>query len=215
MPFPETWLIDGPKTATITLVLAHGAGQPKDSVFMDSIARLIAAGGVRVVRFDFPYMAERARSGRQRPPDREPALLECWRGVIAELDAQGVPRRSLVIGGKSMGGRMASLIADEAGVAGLVCLGYPFHPPGRPERLRVAHLQAIRTSTLICQGARDLFGRPDEVARYRLSSLVRVSWIGDGDHSFKPTKTSGRTEAQNLGLAVDEVLAFIAGLADK
>jgi len=117
-----------------------------------------------------------------------------------------------VLGGKSMGGRMASLIADQTGAAGLVCLGYPFHPPGRPERLRTEHLAMLRTPTLICQGERDPFGRPDEVARYDLSHAIRLAWIPDGDHSFKPRKRSGRTWEANLDLAAAEVLGFLNGL---
>ncbi len=116
--------------------------------------------------------------------------------------------RKLLIGGKSMGGRIASLVADECNVRGLVCLGYPFHPPGRPERLRTAHLRDLKTPTLILQGERDAFGRPDEVSEYDLSSKIRVHWIADGDHSLKPRKSSGRTQEQNLSEVVEEILRF-------
>lgn len=98
------------------------------------------------------------RQGKQRPPDREPVLLKTWQDVIAAIVNTGFPRERLLIGGKSLGGRMASLIADEQAVAGLICLGYPFHPSGKPERLRTVHLRAIKTPTLICQGSRDPFG---------------------------------------------------------
>ena len=113
------------------------------------------------------------------------------------------------MGGKSLGGRMASLIADEVGAAALVCLGYPFHPPGRPDDLRTAHLLRLQTPTLICQGNRDPFGRPEEVAGYRLSPAIRVAWIADGDHGMVPRKASGRTWEQNLDEVVSEVLGFL------
>ncbi|MFP5286233.1 MAG: alpha/beta fold hydrolase, partial [Thermoanaerobaculia bacterium] len=136
------FLFDGPESAAgPVVVLAHGAGAPMDSPFMNAMARGLAARGLRVARFEFPYMHRRRAAGERKPPDREPVLLGTWRAAI---DALGGAER-VVIGGKSMGGRMASMIADEAGVRGLVCLGYPFHPQGRPERLRVAHLADLRT----------------------------------------------------------------------
>lgn len=143
---PPDILFDGPATARRTIVLAHGAGVGMDSPFMAAMAKGLADRGFRVARFEFPYMAGR-RTGKKRPPDREPALRAAWLRVIAELGAD-----SLVIGGKSMGGRIATLIADEAKVAGLVCLGYPFHPVGKPKQLRVEHLRTIKTPTLILQG---------------------------------------------------------------
>src|SRR5262245_20483467 len=131
-------LTDGPKTSHHTLVFAHGAGAPMDHSFMNAVARGVGERGIRVVRFEFPYMAAR-RTGPERKrrggaPDRQPVLLQTWRDVVAEL---GGP--DLVIGGKSMGGRMATMIADELRVRGVAVLGYPFHPPGQPAKLRTAH----------------------------------------------------------------------------
>jgi uncharacterized protein len=197
-------LVDGPDAPT-SLVLAHGAGAPMDSPFMAHFASALGARGVRVVRFEFPYMRAR-RDGERRPPDREPVLLGAWREVIA---ACGGGER-VVIGGKSLGGRMASLLADEVGARGLVCLGYPFHPPGKPERLRVRHLETLATPALIVQGTRDPLGSRDEVAAYPLSAAIRIHWLEDGDHSFKPRARSGRTAQQNLDEAVDAVHAFVA-----
>jgi uncharacterized protein len=188
------------------VVLAHGAGAPMDSPFLDYVAAGLVTRGLRVVRFEFPYMQAR-REGRRPPPDREPVLLGRWRAVLAELGG-----RPPVIGGKSLGGRMASLLADEVGARGLVCLGYPFHPPGKPQRLRVAHLGSLRTPTLVVQGTRDALGSRDEVAGYRLSRSIRVHWIEDGDHSLKPRARSGRSERQNLDEAVDAVAQFVGGL---
>jgi predicted alpha/beta-hydrolase family hydrolase len=118
-------------------------------------------------------------------------LRESW---LSAVEALGGGKR-LVIGGKSMGGRIASMVADEAGVRGLVCLGYPFHPPGRPEKLRTKHLENLATPALIVQGTRDQFGTKEDVAGYSLSESIRVAWIEDGDHSYKPRASSGRTEA--------------------
>ena len=202
-------LTDGPAGAPLTLILAHGAGAPMDSAFMDRIAKGIAGAGWRVVRFEFPYMAARRATGARRPPDRAPVLLDTWRRVVAEI-GQERP----VIGGKSLGGRMASMFADEAGVRGLVCLGYPFHPPGRPDRLRTAHLEALETPALILQGERDPFGRADEVPCYTLSETISLAWLPDGDHSFKPRKASGHTEESNLALAVERICSFLDALAE-
>ncbi|MGE0759921.1 MAG: alpha/beta family hydrolase [Pirellulaceae bacterium] len=170
---------------------------------MESIAAGLAKYGIRVVRFEFPYMAARRTIGKQRPPDREPVLRETWLNVI-----RSVKTKRLCIGGKSMGGRIASLIADEAGVAGLVCLGYPFHPVGKPDQLRIEHLKSIRTPALIVQGTRDPFGSQEEVAGYSLSPAARLHWLPDGDHSFEPRKSSGRTSEQNLAEAVEVVAGF-------
>jgi predicted alpha/beta-hydrolase family hydrolase len=111
-----------------------------------------------------------------------------------------------------MGGRIASQVADEARVAGLVCLGYPFHPVGQPDRLRVEHLRALKTPALIVQGTRDPFGSRDEVTRYPLSPAVRVLWLEDGDHDFKPRKASGRTQEQHWSAGLAAILAFVEAL---
>ncbi len=204
---PE-FLIDGPDGGT-TVVLAHGAGAAMDSPFMETVAWGLAGAGFRVVRFEFPYMRARRTEGKRPGPNRAPVLIDTWKEVIAGV---GPPAR-LIIGGKSMGGRIASLIADESGVRGLICLGYPFHPPGKPERTRTEHLAALATPTLILQGTRDRLGMPDEVSRYALSPEISLHWLEAGDHSFKPTKASGRTETENLEEAIAAAAAFVNGLA--
>jgi predicted alpha/beta-hydrolase family hydrolase len=203
-------LMDGPKKAKRTIVLAHGAGAGMDTPFMDFFVKRLADRAFRVARFEFPYMAAKRLTGKAKPPDREPVLLDTWHKVVEKLGRQG-----LVIGGKSMGGRIASLIADEAGVAGLICLGYPFHPVGKPEKLRVEHLQTIKTPTLVVQGERDPFGNREEVARFSLSPAVRVKWITDGDHNFKPRKSSGKVELENWQMALDEIVGFLESLAAR
>jgi hypothetical protein len=200
-------LIDGPESAP-RVVLAHGAGAPMDSPFMQRMAQGLAGNGLCVVRFEFLYMKRRRTGGRSGAPDPPHVLQGRWMAVIGHL---GRPER-LVIGGKSLGGRIASTIADEAGVAGLVCLGYPFHPPGRPEKLRTAHLLGLRTPTRIVQGTRDPFGTPDEIGRYDLSPSIRTTFLEDGDHSFKPRVRSGRTLEQNLEEAIAAVTEFVNGL---
>jgi len=214
---PEPRLIDGPAAAPATLLLAHGAGAPMDRPFMLAIATGLADKGWRVVRFEFPYMARARLTGRRGGLDRLPVLLECFRD---QLNLEG-GERPLFPGGKSLGGRVASLLLDALSrggsaaeedlgetVRGGICLGYPFHPPGKPERLRTEHLQTLRTPTLILQGERDPFGRPEEVAGYALSPQLQLQWIPHGDHSFKPSRSSGLTEAGNWALAVEHVDRF-------
>lgn len=199
-------LVDGPDTAP-TLVLAHGAGAAMDSPGMTDVASRIAARGVRVVRFEFAYMASR-RVGVRRPPPRADTLLDEYRAVLAEVGGRPV------IGGRSMGGRVASMIADErftsGNVAGLACLSYPWHPPEKPDQPRVTHLADLRVPTLIVQGTRDPFGSPSEVAGYALSSSVELLWLDDGDHDLRPRKAvSGFTYARHLDTAADAVAAFV------
>ena len=176
-----------------------------DSPFMQAFAEGLATRGLRAARFEFPYMVERRNTGKKMPPNRAPILMQTWHAVI---DGLGPPER-LIIGGKSMGGRMASLVADEAGVAGLVCLGYPFHAPGKPPGPnRLEHLETLKTPTLICQGTRDTLGTIDEVSGYDLSPAIKVHWVEDGDHGLKPRKKSGRTEQQNWEEALDTIANF-------
>ena len=204
-----TYLYDGPERSSFVFAFAHGAGAPMDTPWMNAIARGIAAHGIRVVRFEFPYMAAR-RTTKKRggAPDRPPVLLETWRQVIADHGGGA----KVAIGGKSMGGRIATMVADDAGVRGVVCVGYPFHPPNRPDKLRTEHLATMRTPALILQGTRDQFGTAEEVATYRLSKAIRLEWMEDGDHSLKPRKSSGFTEAQHIAHAVDAAVAFIRNL---
>jgi len=203
------FLFDGPADAALTVVLAHGAGAPMNTPFLSSVARGLAAGGYRVARFEFPYMRARRDTGRKGgAPDREPILRNSWKEAVEKLGGGG----RLVIGGKSMGGRIASMVADEVGARGLVCLGYPFHPPGRPEKLRTKHLETLATPALVVQGTRDAFGTAEDVAGYRLSPAIRVVWLQDGDHSWKPRAASGRSEAQNMADAIAAIREFLASL---
>jgi uncharacterized protein len=164
------------------LVVAHGAGAGQSSPFMVRTAEGLAARGIVTATFDFPYM-----TARRSVPDRPPVLEQAWRDAIAQARAEmgGLP---LFIGGKSMGGRISSQVAAQGvdDVAGLVFLGYPLHPPGKPEQRRDAHLPAIRERMLFVQGTRDAFGTADEI-RALLPKLKRatVHEVTGGDHSFK------------------------------
>ena len=200
----------GPETSPITVLLAHGAGAGMDSPFMQAIAEGLANQGWRVIRFEFPYMSRRRSSGHRRPPDKPETLLNSFRNQVNALSDRG----PLVIGGKSMGGRIASLLADElfndGRIRACICLGYPFHPLGQPHKLRTDHLQSMQTPTLIIQGERDAMGRRGEVEGYPLSDRIDLAWMPDGDHSFHPRKRSGRTESMNWELAVDVVDGFLS-----
>ncbi|OBY48461.1 alpha/beta hydrolase [Pseudomonas sp. AU12215] len=191
-----------------TLVLAHGAGAPMDSPFMGDIAARLAERGISVVRFEFPYMAMRREDGRRRPPNPQKHLLECWRRVYAQVRAEAAGK--LAIGGKSMGGRMASLLADELGADALVCLGYPFYAAGKPEKPRVAHLAELTTPTLIVQGERDALGDRATVERYALSPAIQLHWLAAADHDLKPLKVSGLTHDQHLETTAERIAEFLA-----
>ena len=201
-------LFDGPKGAALTLVLAHGAGAAMDSPFMAAFAQGLGARGIAVARFEFPYMAARRATGKKRPPDRQPILLQTWREVISRLGARPGSER-LAIGGKSMGGRMASMLADELGADALVCLGYPFYAVGKPEKPRVAHLAELHTPTLIIQGERDALGDRQAVADYTLSETIKLCWLTAGDHDLKPLKSSGFNHQQHMQTAADAIAQFL------
>lgn len=195
----------GPPLAT--LLLAHGAGAGMDSPFMEQLAEALARRDLRTLRFDFPYMARARAEGRRRPPNPAPVLLEHWRAMVATWRA--AESGPLWLAGKSMGGRMASLLADDLGAAGLVCLGYPFHPAGKPGRLRTEHLATLATPTLIVQGERDALGTRAEVAGYALAPTLEVQWIATADHDLKPLKSSGLSQTQALVETAAWVAAFV------
>jgi uncharacterized protein len=202
------WLWDAASgTASATLILAHGAGAPMDSDWMSDMAARLAAQGINVLRFEFPYMAQRRLDGGKRPPNPAPKLLKCWREVYAEVRRHVTG--TLAIGGKSMGGRMASLLADELAADALVCLGYPFYAVGKPKKPRVEHLAALTTRTLIVQGERDALGNREAVEGYALSPSIEVFWLVAGDHDLKPLKASGFTHEQHLAAAAVKVSEFL------
>ena len=208
------FLFDGPDKAKATLLLAHGAGAPMDSASMNAIAKVLAKAELRVVRFEFGYMASRRTSAGRKPPPRADKLMPEYIAAIDALDVKG----PLIIGGKSMGGRVASMIADalyaKRRIAGLLCLGYPFHPVGKPEQLRTAHLNEMKTPVLIAQGTRDPFGTREEVATYTLSKRIELLWLEDGDHDLKPRKSlSGFSAADHLATLGQAVSVWVERVA--
>lgn len=198
--------------AALTLVLGHGAGAPQTSDFMVAFAQALADRGFSTVTFNFPYMEQ----GR-RLPDRAPILEAAFRAVIAAVrDRADAARDRLVIGGKSLGGRMASHVAAAGleGLAGLVFLGYPLHPPAQPERLRAEHLARIREPMLFVQGSRDAFGTPEELAPVLapLGPAVRVHVVEGGDHSFAVPKRGPVPQAQVFARVQDEIARWLRAL---
>ena len=189
-------------------IFAHGAGAPMDSDWMNEVSALIQKEKVKVIRFEFPYMEERRKSGTKRPPNTQKVLLETWRSVI-DLALKDKPLK-VFIGGKSMGGRMASLLIDEykGKVDGLICLGFPFHAPGKEPKDRIAHLENLKVKALILQGERDSMGNFKEVSTYNLSKKIKVKWLKDGDHSLRPRVKSGITLEENLIRSAKEIAKF-------
>lgn len=210
---PHDFLVTGPEDTKITIVLAHGAGGAMDTKWMENVVAAFSERGLRVVRFEFGYMSARRSSGKRSPPPRAELLKQEFEAVIEELGSQG----TIVIAGKSMGGRVASMIADDfhdkGRISGLLCLGYPFHPIAKPDSLRTAHLKEMKTPALICQGTRDLFGSREEVSSYELSEVIEILWLEDGDHDFQPRKAvSGLTVAEHIATVADRVAEWAAAL---
>lgn len=206
------FLANGPRTATAHLLLGHGAGAPMTSQFLEAFAADLAAAGVHVIRFEFAYMAARRTDGVKRPPPRIEHLAQEFRAIVAEMPRRRSQR--LFIGGKSMGGRVASLIANElytsGAVAGLVVVGYPFHPPRKASALRTAHLLGMSCPALIVQGTRDPLGSAAEVASYQLAPAIDLEWLADGDHDLMPRQTSGFTQAAHIASAARAIARFMA-----
>jgi len=193
-------------------LFSHGAGADMNSDWMINFDRLLTEQGLLVKRFNFPYMIQRVKDGSRKPPDRAPKLVEAFKQQIELLPKD----KKIIIGGKSMGGRMASLLAVEREqdrkLSGIICLGYPFHPPKRLDKYKGAHLAAIQTPTLILQGERDTMGTRTELASFSLSDSIKVEFLPDGDHSFKPRVKSGFTVQSNLQKASECVCRFISQL---
>lgn len=206
----KNFLINDPGNARATVLLAHGAGAPMDSAAMEAITAALVARSLKVARFEFSYMATRRTEGGRKPPPRADRLLPEYMESIKALNSEG----PLIIGGKSMGGRVATMIADECyesgQINGVLCLGYPFHPPNKPTSLRTAHLVGLKPPTLIVQGTRDPFGTQQEVPDYELSPSIELVWLPDGDHDFKPRKrVTGLTQADHIATMAGQVSNWI------
>ena len=194
-------------TPRATLVFAHGAGAGQDHPWIRGRATDLQSRGVSVVTFDFPYKAQ----GR-RVPDRAPVLVEAFREVVAHAAAQF--DGPLLIGGKSMGGRMATMLAAEPGlhaaVIGVVSMGYPLHPPGKPDQLRIAHLSGLRVPWLVIQGTRDPFGSPSDISAACADggSVPAVIAIEQGGHGFEIPKRAG-SQAAVFAVVADGVVGWL------
>lgn len=201
-------IYDGPKDGPL-FVFAHGAGAPADSVFMETVAKGLADHGIGVIRFNFPYMQQRVDGGSRRPPERADKLIAQYEQLIAEI------AKPMVIGGKSMGGRIASLVCAQSSenintyIKGVACLGFPFHPAAKPEKLRTEHFPIINCETLIIQGDRDKLGSKEEVEGYGLPESIEWLWLPDGDHDLKPRVKSGFTHQQHLQGAIKRLAVFV------
>ena len=206
---------DGSPQAKWTLILAHGAGASMRSEYMQYFAEQLAHRGIQVGRFNFPYMVTAIETERRRPPDRAPMLLDAWQEIIERvcerLSAPSSDQR-LAIGGKSMGGRIASMSTHHDGVDALVCLGYPFHPSAKKDKLRIEHLPDIKVPTMILQGERDTLGTRKEIRGYHLPRKIKMRWLHDGDHSFKPRQRSGVTQTENWDTAIESITGFLSSL---
>ncbi|WP_440873784.1 alpha/beta family hydrolase [Thalassotalea sp. PLHSN55] len=193
--------------AKAVFIFAHGAGANMHHEFMEQVSKALHDKAISTLRFNFPYMDKREQDGKRRPPDRMPTLLECYQSVLSSL-CLDLP---IFIGGKSMGSRVATMVANDnlELIKGVICLGYPFHPPKKPEKLRLEPLQEAKVPLLIIQGERDTLGSKDEISQYSLTTLCDVKYLTDGDHSFKPRVKSGTTLDANIIEAVEAMNRFI------
>ncbi len=196
-------LISKKSKSNRVFILAHGAGAPMDHDWMESLTEKLINRDIQVIRFEFPYMAQRRIDGKKRPPNTKKILFETWREVFSLVGGNNV-----YIGGKSMGGRMATLVADELNPKGVICLGFPFHAPGKPPKDRIDHLKDIKTKIHILQGTRDTMGTSEDVDTYELSKNIKINWFEDGDHSLKPRK-------RETGKTLDDYLELAAIKIDK
>lgn len=206
------FLSSGPHTARNHILLAHGAGAPITSPFMEAVAGVLATGGIRVHRFEFEYMSARRTGGTRKPPPKAELLAPYYRNAVQLWTEKRPPGARLFIGGKSMGGRVASLVAGDlhrAGtVGGLLCLGYPFHPPGKPDQLRIAHLLTLDCPALIVQGTHDPFGTQAEIASYALPRSISFHWVAQGNHDLTPPARSGRSFNQEIKAIAAAIIRF-------
>jgi len=205
----------GPKRgADRAVLLAHGAGADMNAAALTVVADALADARIPSLRFDFPY-----RAAGRRAPDRAPVLEVAVREAATELARRAqVPLDRLVLGGRSMGGRIASMVAgdrdDPIPALGLALLGYPLHPPGKPETLRVEHFSRLSMPVLFVSGTRDAFGTPAELQRHakKIKGRVTFSWVETGDHGFKPLKASGMTASEALTGVAAAVVEFTTQL---
>ncbi|WOT06954.1 alpha/beta fold hydrolase [Shewanella youngdeokensis] len=190
------------------IILTHGAGANMRHEFMSTVAAGLSQTGARVVRFNFPYMRANAIDGKRRPPDRAPKLIADYALQLSILKQHFKPRKIYLVG-KSMGGRMSALLAGSIEVDGVVCLGYPFIPLNGGEP-RLEPIEQSLAPILVIQGERDKFGHKGLVDTWPVMGSVQLTWLTDGDHSFKPRKSSGTSLEANLAQAITRIATFIS-----
>ena len=197
-----------------TFLFAHGAGAGADSAFMTEMSDAIADQDINVIRFNFPYMVRALAENKRRPPDRAPVLLNAFREAVSIVSEKEPKDRPLIIGGKSMGGRMATMLAAESPdqIEGICVFGYPFHAQGKPEKLRIEHFPMIKVPVILCQGTRDPFGMRAEIEPLDLGSNISLAWAETGNHDLKPLKASGLTQSDLIRTAAQTVSDLVSRL---
>ena len=200
-------LINGPKEAKNILLLAHGAGAPMDSIFMNTISDGLNNNGIITFRFEFPYM-EKRRSGKNTFPDKLDVLCDFYKKIYFNIKKAN-PDKNIWLGGKSMGGRVSTLISRSLDIKGVIVFGYPFHPINKLDKLRLESLQLSGPPILIIQGTRDKFGTITEVKKYKIHKNNTIFWIKDGDHSYNTLKKSGLSSKNAIVQAYNEASIFI------
>ncbi|UUO21817.1 hypothetical protein FGD67_00360 [Colwellia sp. M166] len=206
-----TNVLNEAENAKALIIFAHGAGADMTSDYLETLVALMNTQQLSVLRFNFPYMDKRKLDGKRRPPDRMPVLVASYQSVLAALDTN-LP---IFIAGKSMGGRVAATLATEQSlmkalnISGVICLGYPFHPIKKPEKLRLEPLQDAQLPVLILQGQRDALGSELEINSYQISAHCQLHYFADGDHDLKPRVKSGYNLKQHQSTAIDKIRNFV------
>ncbi len=199
MPFFEQFS----SKSEIPIIFLHGAGAGPNSSFISTLTHAIQRQKLSIARYEFNYMAQAQKERKRRPPERIPKLISELTEIIDEL-----PIPQVILGGKSMGGRIATMLLDHPKIIACFALGYPFHPKSKPDKLRTEHLAQTQKPCLIIQGTRDPLGSKEEVPKYKLDSNIKFHWIEDGDHDLKPRKASGFSHAQHINKSVEKIVEF-------
>ena len=176
--------------------------------FMNTLAQALCSHGLLVVRFNFDYMQQIAETGKRRPPNRMPQLMACFQDRLQQARSLW-PAQQWFVAGKSMGGRVASMVLNDSDARGAACIGYPFHPPKKPDNTRLEPLQITGGKpVLVTQGTRDALGSREDVAGYQLAKNVDIVWLEDGDHDLKPRKKSGYSQQEHIECAAAAIAQF-------
>ena len=201
------FITEGKESSPDTIILAHSSGEPMNSEFMNYFSKHLSELGFFCIRFQFPYMTKQIIEGRKKPPDKIDSLIKSWCIAINHIN-----KNNIIIGGKSMGGRIATLIANKVNPKGIVVLGYPFFNPKGKTKNRTEHLKNINIPTLICQGENDTLGKRPQVEKLHLSKKINLHWIESANHSLIPLKRTGKTRNQSWDECIIAINKFIKNL---